>query len=361
MKIFMDSKLQICDKSFKRTPQGYLMLQGIISRSGSQQYLDAELGMGNNGQLITLERPVSEVTDALSIASFISMPITDEHPTEGHVNPNNFKKYSKGVVVDAETTPSNQVKAHMIVYDADLILKIEGGKRELSAGYAAELEFSDDGKSAIQRKIRGNHVAFVDAARCGKECSIFDSKPNTGDTLMAEVTIKKVKYEMADSVAPAVVALIDDNSALETKLADSNDAHDKTKAMLDAANEKVKEMEDQEEDEEEKAKKIGDAAHALLAVLNDAAKLVKDYDATGKTVAQIKRDVVLDSKPEFADKSDAYIEARFDMLVDAAAKADPMADGFEHQMNDGAAELSDSDKARQESIKRKQNAWKGDK
>ena len=75
MKIFMDSKLQICDKSFKRTPQGYLMLQGIISRSGSQQYLDAELGMGNNGQLITLERPVSEVTDALSIASFISMPL----------------------------------------------------------------------------------------------------------------------------------------------------------------------------------------------------------------------------------------------------------------------------------------------
>lgn len=356
MKVFIDSKLQICDKSFKKTPQGYLMLEGIISRSGIQEYLDVELGVGNSGNVISLNRPIEEVTDVISISSFIGMPITDEHPAEGQVNPNNFKALSRGVVVDAESTPSNQVKASMTIYDADLINKIEQGKRELSAGYTAELEFSEDGKSAIQRKIRGNHVAFVDAARCGKECSIFDSKPKTGVPKMAKMKIKGTEYEVADAIVPAIQVLIDENKALSAELKDSKDLNDKTKAMLDAADEKVKEMEDEDDDEDEKAKAIGDAAYELMGVLSDSALLVKDFDGKGKTLAQIKRDVVCDSMPDFKDKSDAYIEARFDILVSDAKSKDAMADGFKSNIND--AEIADSNKARLASNERKRNAWK---
>lgn len=357
MKIFIDNKLQICDKSFNRTPQGYLQLEGIISRSGTQTYLDAELGVGNAGKMIELDRPVQEVTDSLSIASFINMPITDEHPAGGQVNPDNFSQLVKGTVLDAESTPSGQVKARIIVNDASLIRKIEDGKRELSAGYTAELEFSDDGNSAIQRKIRGNHVAFVDAARCGKECSIFDSEPNTGDPTMAKIKLNNVEYEMADSIVPAVQAVLDENATLQTQVTDSKAELDKVTALFDAAKEKMSKMED-EEDPEKMKKTVNDAAHAILAVMTDAATLISDYDATGKTIEEIKRDVVCDSKPELADKGDAYIEARFDIMVADAAAKDPITDAFKHNMNDSNVNITDSEVARKASIERKQNAWK---
>jgi len=355
MRIFFDSNLKICDKSFKKTPQGYLLLDGIISRSGSQDYLDIELQVGNVGNIISVERPVEEVIDTISISSFINMPVTDEHPTEGNINPSNFSSYVKGSVLDAEATPKNQVKASMIIFDADLIRKIEDGKRELSAGYSAELEFSDDGKSAIQRKIRGNHVAFVDAARCGKECSIFDSKPKKEDTHMAKMKIKGTEYEVADAIAPAIQVVLDENKTLISSVSDEKAKHDKTQAMLDAADKKVKEMEDEEDDEEEKKKSISDAAHELLAVLNDAALIVSDLDATGKSSYEIKSAAVLDSLPDLKDKSEAYIEARFDIMVSDAKSGDKITDA----LSGGAVlEIVDSEKARAESIKRKQNQWK---
>ena len=363
MKFFIDYKLKICDKSFQETPQGYLLLEGIISRSGSQEYLDFEIGAGVAGRKIIVDRPREEVVDSMSIASFFNVPIVDEHPEEGQVNPSNFSRLSKGLVLEVEPTDSGQLKAKMIVQDESLIKKIKDGKRELSAGYTAEMEFSDDGKSAVQRKIRGNHVAFVDAARCGKECSIFDSKPKTGDKpIMAKVTINKVEYEMADSAAPAVVSLISDNDSLKKNLEDSEAELQKQKAIADAADEKVKKLMEDEEDEDEIEKKISDAAHSLLGVITDAAFILKDYDATGKSEIEIKKAAVVDSKPEYAEKPEAYIEAMFDLMVSDAKSSDKMADAFRDQngsFNDG--EFVDAATARKKAIERKQNAWKGGK
>jgi len=356
MRLFFDNKLKICDKSFNQTPQGYLALQGIISRSGEQTYLDSELGRGNNGELITLLRPTEEVTDPMSIASFISMPVTDEHPISG-VNPDNFKTHVRGTIVDAEATPSGQVKASMIIYDSSLINKIKNGKRELSAGYSAELEFSDDGKSAIQRKIRGNHVAFVDAARCGKECSIFDSKPVPREEKMAKIKIKNTEYEVADSIAPAITVLIDENKSLLSDLSAVKNDFDKQKAIADAADEKLKKLIDEEEDDEEKAKQIGDAAYALLSVLKDAALLSKDYDPKGKAPLEIKRDIVVDAMPDMSGRSDSYLEARFDIMVEDAKNKDLMADGFKSNIDD-SSNIVDSSVARKAANERKRNAWK---
>jgi len=175
--VFYD-KLQICDKSLNTTPEGYLTLQGIIARSGSQDYMKSELGLaipGINDSVITLERPRDEVTSSMSIASFMLKPITDEHPSGGTVNIDNFNQYAKGMITDVEPTDEGRLKANLLVTDLGLATAIKNGKRELSAGYIAELDFSDDGRRAIQRGIRGNHVALVDQARCGRECTILDS------------------------------------------------------------------------------------------------------------------------------------------------------------------------------------------
>lgn len=250
--VLIDVNLKICDKSFKKTPQGYLILQGIISRSGKQDYYAGELGLTDRHphEKIILDRPVSEVTDSISVASFINMPVTNEHPPGGKVTPSNFTQYSRGVVLDAEPTDSGHVKTEIVVYEEKLIKAIEDGKIELSAGYTAELEFSDDGKSAIQRKIRGNHIAFVDAARCGKECSIFDNKPKEVFT-MAKLKIEGVEYEVSDSVAPVVNAVVKKLEKSEKDLIDSIAQVSKQKALTDAADEKVNEMEKKLEDEDD--------------------------------------------------------------------------------------------------------------
>ena len=325
--VLLDVNLQICDKSFNKTPQGYLQVQGIISRSGKQDYFAGELGLNDRmpHERISLERPIAEVTDSISVASFLNMPITDEHPEGGKVGPENFSKFSKGTVTDAEPTDSGHVKCSMIIYDASLIRKIEGGKTELSAGYTAELEFSDDGKTAIQRKIRGNHVAFVDAARCGKECSIFDNKPME-ETNMAKLNIDGVEYEVSDSVAPIINKTVKKLEKVEKSLIDSQAEVSKQKALADAAEEKAKaaekKLEDEEEDDEEKKmeneKKIQDAVNARLGTLISASKFLKDYDPTGKSLLEIKTDVLNDAMPELdlTDKDEMYVNTRFDILVE---------------------------------------------
>lgn len=361
--IFIDVNLKICDKSFEKTPQGYLMLQGIISRSGKQNYYAGELGLNdrNPGEVIVLDRPIEEVTDSMAVVSFINMPITDEHPQNTLVNSLNIKELGKGIVLDAEPTDSGHVKTSLMVQDEELIKKIEDGKVELSAGYTAELEFSDDGKSAIQRKIRGNHVAFVDSARCGKECSIFDSKPK-GKITMAKLKIKGVEYEVADSVAPIMQATIYELETTKKALKDAEDEVSKEKAKADAADEKAEEMkkkiEDEEEDEDEKEKKIQDAAEKRVEVLLVASKFLKDYDSKGKSLIQIKADVLKDAFPdlELKDRDNSYIGTRFEILMEDVKmnKQTTLETGLSSQML--SVDVSDSKdvvfKARQRKIDR---------
>ena len=365
MYIVIDSKLQICDKSFQKTPQGYLQLEAIISRSGPQEYLAHELGIfdGDPNRKIMLDRPPEEVTDTHSIASFLNMPITDEHPIGGQVNAENFTELSRGMVLDAGATPSNQVKARLIVQDAQLIKKIEDGKRELSAGYTAEIEFSDDGVTATQRKIRGNHVAFVDAARCGKECSIFDNKPKE-EIPMAKMKIKGVEYEIADSVVPAVQSLIDDTETLATQLATATEDTSKVQALADASAAKVTELEGSALTDEQIEQRINDGADARLTVLVAASKFLKDYDPSGKSVTDIKRDVLTDALPnlDLTDKTDAYIDTRFDILVEdgvAGKGQQTLNDGLRHQMGEDTVDINDAVAvARKNKIERGQSAYK---
>lgn len=360
MYIIIDGKLELCD-NFSKTPEGYLLVEGLISRSGVQEYLAYELGIEDAEPLriINIDRPTKEVTDPMSVASFLNNPIVDEHPITKTINSSNHGKLSKGIVTDAEPTESGHVKASMIIHDEELIKKIEAGKRELSAGYTSELEFSDDGKSATQTKIRGNHVAFVDAARCGKECSIFDSKPKEVNT-MAKLKIQGVEYEVADSVVPAIQTLIKDNEKTVKKLDDVEEENSKTKAKLDAAEDKVKELEDEEEDEEEKKKKVQDAASKLTDAILIARKVINDFDHKGKSLTEIKKEVLADALPDLdlKEKDAVYIDTRFEILCEDLKSKNTLNDGLRTQMSDGDPGDMVA-RARNAKIERSQNAYKG--
>lgn len=165
-----------------RTKDGYLRVVAKAARSGIQHYLGREVDPEGKtfkaDQVVNVYRPPEEVFDKAALASFVGRPITDDHPSEA-VNAANWRDHSRGVVGGA-VKDGEWIRFDLALMDASTIDKVDAGKRELSAGYACELAFEDgktpDGAAyqAVQRNIRGNHVAVVDRARAGSDARISD-------------------------------------------------------------------------------------------------------------------------------------------------------------------------------------------
>ena len=165
----------------RREPEGYLICLNVpVARTGTQDYLPSELGLsGMGGRMIPVIRPESEVFSPACIASFEGMPVTDDHPSapEG-VTAENIRRLQKGHAHNVRRgtgDESDLLLADLIVTDPALIEEILNGKREISCGYNYTL-CEEDGRF-IQREIRGNHVAVVDAGRAGPRVSIRDREP----------------------------------------------------------------------------------------------------------------------------------------------------------------------------------------
>lgn len=71
--------------------------------------------------------------------------------------------------------------ADIAVYSEELKDKISGGKKELSLGYFCQYRpevgiYKGQRYDFIQTNMEGNHIALVDAGRCGSDVKVFDSK-----------------------------------------------------------------------------------------------------------------------------------------------------------------------------------------
>ena len=160
-----------------KTPEGFLICKHVpIARTGMQQYRGCEFGAQDSNRIYDVNRPEAQVFDRAAIASFEGKPVCDEHPSED-LTPENYRRYMKGVCRDVrrgEGDLANCLVADLLIYDADLIQKIEGGKREISCGYDCLWEPTSD-SSFDQLEIRGNHVAVVDKGRAGHMVAIRDA------------------------------------------------------------------------------------------------------------------------------------------------------------------------------------------
>ena len=194
-----------------------------IDRRGHHQILcsRAEGGPGgdrkapriNSPCLIPVQRPASEVFAPETIASFEGMPVTDDHPPDG-VTVENIRALQKGHTHNVRRgtgEESDLLLADLIITDPVLIDRILAGKREISCGYTYELCLENG--QYIQRKIRGNHVAVVDAGRAGARVSIKDehpqpkTKPERSPVPMKKSLLKKLSLMARDGDPEAIEAL----------------------------------------------------------------------------------------------------------------------------------------------------------
>lgn len=205
-----------------KTPEGFLICKDVpIARTGTQQYRGCEFGGPVADGIYNVQRPEAEVFDRAAVASFEGKPVCDEHPEED-VTPDNYGRYMKGVCRDVRRGDgdlSNCLVADLVIYDADLINKIEAGKREISCGYDCLWNPTSD-SSYDQLEIRGNHVAVVDRGRAGHKVAIRDTADDKkGGTKMSKSLIGRILRALArdESTTP-------EDMEAAAKLAGSSDA-----------------------------------------------------------------------------------------------------------------------------------------
>lgn len=161
------------------TPEGFLLCLNVpIARTGVMFYGPGEVPISTgNSDRITVYRDETEVFKEEFINSFNGKPVVNDHPYED-VNPTNWKKYAIGVVMNPRRgsgIQSDLLIADLLITDADAIELIKDGKVEVSCGYDADYEEVEPGVGK-QLNMIGNHLALVEAGRCGSRCAIGDSK-----------------------------------------------------------------------------------------------------------------------------------------------------------------------------------------
>lgn len=309
------------------TSDGYMVIDSAVARIGVQEYYAAELGDAFSdlpaNQIVRIDRPASVVFGDDSLSSYAHKPLTNDHPSSA-VTAETWKRDAIGWTGDEARQDGKRVRVPMLMADAQAIADVQAGKVEWSAGYGVTFErvagVNDDGE-AFDARITSqkiNHIALVDKGRAGPDCRIGDNERpgarNKGAAPMAEVkmTFDGLPFTVADSTAEAVVnKIIAARDAAVKQVETLTAQHDAAVAVLDA---EIADLKTKVVDEA-----VIDARAAEKAEVLADAKAIHDGDYSGKTVAEIKRTVVVAKVGDaMADKSDDYIAARFDTLKDAA-------------------------------------------
>lgn len=379
--MFLADRLNITTERLY-TDEGFLKVPARISRTGIQEYLAIEMGLTDRdpNDIIRVYRPEEEVFSDESLSSFANKPVTNNHPPE-LVTSANARQYSVGMSGPEVTRDGMFVATVLHVTDQASIDDIESGKAELSNGYLSDIDWTEgvtpDGEQydAVQRNIKGNHIAIVERGRAGTACRLADNLPTNGDEVtMAKITIDGVDFEVSDQAAQAV-------GKLQKSLTDAEKESQK----------KAEELQAKEDEMEEKAKEAKKTEDSLQAKVDDAVskiptaetmdKMVADRSALvasvlkvapevqweGKDAATLRKEVVMLKRPnvQMDSVSDDYIQASFDMLVDSI-EANPqqeLDDAFTRQVKDADANRVEDTRspsviAREKMMADSQTAWK---
>ncbi|SFS42396.1 DUF2213 domain-containing protein [Brevundimonas viscosa] len=319
------------------TRDGYAVAEVRAARTGIQQYAGREVGRPDLA-VVNVYRPPESVFAADSLASYGFKPVTINHPAEA-VTADSWKKLAVGIVGGDVVRDGGFVKVPLALMDAAAIKAVQDGTREISMGYVCDLAFEDgvtpEGESyqAVQRDIRINHLALVPKGRAGPHCRVGDQgAPETGQDpaplhhgdrhmTLKTITVDGLPVETTDAGIAAIEKLRGLLSTADAALATAKTTHDAALAAKDAELAKK-----DAEIADLKAKVIdGAALDALVAERASIVAKARALDAKvvvdGKTNAEIKRAVLGDGAK---DKSDAYVDAAFDLKTADLKPADPL-------------------------------------
>ncbi len=163
----------------ERTKEGFTLFRNVsLSRTGWQDYGPDEgtgIEPGPDG-LVHIYRSPDEVFRQATIDSCNGKSLVITHPDDD-VTPQNWRELTHGFMVNARHGRGDQSEecvADIMVTTLEALEEIDSGMREVSLGYDADYFQTAPGKGE-QRNIYINHVALVEAGRCGSRCAFKDN------------------------------------------------------------------------------------------------------------------------------------------------------------------------------------------
>ncbi|WP_406858502.1 DUF2213 domain-containing protein [Alsobacter sp. KACC 23698] len=350
----------------RTTRDGYLVADARIARTGIQIYLGAEMGRTDLAQ-VRVYRPEGEVFHADSLASFAHRPVTNDHPAE-MVTAANWKKHAIGMMGGEVARDGTFIRVPLTLMDSAAIEAVKAGKRELSAGYQCDIDWTagqtpqGEAYDAVQKNIRANHLAIVDAGRAGPLCRIGDkASSNTGDRSMTDkptktVIVDGIPIETTDQGATVI-------DTLQKRLADANKASEafsakvgELTATVSAKDGEIAVLKKQVEDAALTPAKLDAAVAARTKTIADAKAIAGDaLVVDGKTDAEITRAAVVAKLGDAAkDMDDAAIGGAFRALA-ASNTTDPVRDALR---TGSPRQTADGTSAHAKMVDDLQGAWK---
>lgn len=362
----LDSKFDIL--SHKTIENGYLELKCRFARTGIQERIGLEIHKELEPYAVFKEyRSYEEVCKSSVLEAFKKVVITNEHPNVA-LNEENTKDHMVGYVssdvtieeVDHEGTKEYALACTIIIIDSQTIQDIKDGKIELSASYLYDLEVTPNNPhyDYMQKNLIPNHIAIVQAGRCGQACSIaFDNaKPNSKERKEMKVTFyrhlpngeKEVVFEIdisneeeakalqvfADSYYKKSKEHVEVSAAKDEEIQEAKDNVEKKDEQLEAKDSKISQLQAKIDMQKPQAndcavKKLAlDMSSTLVAAANvlsvEASTLLANDKDPQEQITDIKKQVITKYRPNIAldDKSSTYIDAAYDTVLDDLSNAD---------------------------------------
>lgn len=371
-------------KSATRTPQGFLRAPVRATRTGVFTY---RLGDG------TIRRELRHPDDVFnpdSLATLAGVPLTSDHPNTKKpdvmlVTADNAREFMVGYTGDTVERDEQFVATYVTVTDQAVIEAIESGKRELSCGYTCEKDdergiYEGQEYDCRQRNIVYNHLAIVDRGRAGPDVRVqLDAADAVQVSTILEAKKMKVvlggaEYEVNDDLGSAIKKELSTHSIwMQAKLdADERAKNEATRADRAEAKADGLEAECGKLREQVKANldaadpsRIREAAKARVRVLKVAERVLPSEQIAkldSLDDKQIMIEVIkAESKTTNLDgKSDAYIEGRFDVIVERldsdGRQTESLGAKIHETRADGAQDTVEA--ARQRQREWSMNAWK---
>lgn len=348
---------------------GSIIVDASIGRTGVLPYHQPD------GSIRFEFRPPEEVGAPESLKSFELRPVTFfEHPeqmlaVDDSDDTDAIENHFTGLTGSSVTFDGELVNTEIALMKRESIEGISDGVLQLSPGYQTLVVTVDDAMDLpsvaaspgiwkgvaythVQREIRGNHVTQLKHGRQGSTVSLrldsaIEMKVKKDQEMAPEtVTLMGQTFEEVPATLAAVLNALMSTGIIPTAAPESSPAEPATEspsepetsdsvpvtlksdskeqdmdikereafqAKLDVANEKITKL-------EEGQKSLPDSVRKDIAFEVQAASLVdKKPDAfSGKPRREIMEEVLsvkLDGA-DFKAKSDAYVEARYDILLE---------------------------------------------
>lgn len=299
-------------------PNGYMTVRdNPIICAGVFQYKGSSLPGADPDLIYNVYRPLEELENPETMASFVGLPIIDEHEMLG-------ERYARspeergvhGSILESIMIKGKDVLANLRIWSKTLKTLIDSGKTGLSLGYNCRWEkssgvFEGMTYNYIQRNIRGNHLALVNQGRNGTEVldqsDVFDHFDLALDNMESNMAYDDKKDEKMDEKK------FEDKDTTEGTELDIDSVHKWAKANMHKFHELVDMMapdeekdevaldgdtkeksgdqaKDEDDKEEKKEKKEAMDADDIVRLVNSKVKEARAsmYSEAGKRDALVK-------------------------------------------------------------------------